>query len=142
MFFWFTAMHYTLKIISQFIYYRLWMAMVTDALEIKKKCNRHSVCSHFYFTILCLINLKITFYCIWLYLYIYLHKYIYIMSMYKRFCFRYLLLWIWYLHFYYIFFFDFGTKVNVLRTIGWKQMPNFWWWTVSLFNLILFYMEK
>lgn len=50
----------------------------------EKKCNHYSVFSHFYFTILCLINLKITFYCIWLYrylyiIYIYLHKYIYMM---------------------------------------------------------------
>jgi len=85
----------------------------------EKKCNHYSDFSHFYFTILCLINLKIAFYCTWLYLfkYIYIYiftqkyMYIYIMSMYKRFSFQYLLLWTLYLHFVTSLFFILGQRL-------------------------------
>lgn len=83
------------------------MAMVNDALGMKNAI----IC----FLLFCLINLKITFYCMFIYIYIYIQN-IYIMSMYKRF-----VLDIYYCeHSIYTLLqlFHFETKVNVLRTIG------------------------
>lgn len=90
--------------------------MVTNALGMKNAII--FLFPLFYLTILCLINLKITFYCILsIYIYIYIFKKnIYIMSMYKRF-----VLDIYYCeHSIYtlLHHFHFETEVNVLRTIG------------------------
>lgn len=115
-----------LQVISPFIYYRLWMAMVTDALGMKMQSLFLFFC--LYLTFFCLINLKINFYCIWLYLYIYIFtKNIYINI--NCHCIK-IVFNIYYCeHGIYTLlhplFFHFGTKVNVSRTTGWKQDAEF-----------------
>lgn len=128
-------MHYIL--INTLIYYGLWMAMVTDALG-KKNAIADSLWSKFHFNSLCLRNLKQIFTVYeYIYSYIYIYINIYKMSMYsiKDSVFNIYLLWLLYLQFKSS---DVGQGWTDQGPSVWKQDAEFFWQTVSLFNLTLF----